>query len=100
MIGNISTNTIVGSLTTNTTITGTLNTSNQITGTVINGEGISRSYYGGEYEVIPKATSQTLETKEKIMRDDLEITSIPYFETSNQYGNTIYIGTEVLINGN
>lgn len=100
MIGNVSTDTIIGRLTTTTNLTGVFNTNTKLNGTVINGEGVSRSYYSGDYEVIPKASSQTLETKEKIMRDDLEITSIPYFETSNQYGKTIYIGTEVLINGN
>ena len=53
-------------------------------------------YYDGDYEVTPKITLQTLETKNKIMTDDVVIKGIPYFETSNESGgNTIYIGDEI-----
>lgn len=97
---NLTNDTITGTLQTNINITGILTPNTNLSGTIISGEGTHRSYYNGSYEVIPKVDSQTLETKEKIMADDLEISSIPYFETSNQYGYTIYIGTEVEINGN
>lgn len=55
----------------------------------------SYKYYDGDYSVIPKIQSQTLETREKIMKDDLEVKAIPYFETSNDSGTTIYIAKEI-----
>lgn len=52
--------------------------------------------YRGEYEVIPKAhESQTLETKDKLMEDNVFIFSVPYFQTSNEHGDTVYIASEV-----
>lgn len=52
--------------------------------------------YTGEYEVIPKAhESQTLETKDKLMEDNVFIFSVPYFQTSNEHGDTVYIASEV-----
>ena len=51
--------------------------------------------YGGEYVVTPKPyISQTLDTKEKLMADDVTVLAIPYYETSNVTGITIYIGGE------
>lgn len=53
-------------------------------------------YYYGDYEVTPKVTSQTLQTKDKLMSDDVVVKEIPFFETSNNAGgNTIYIGKEI-----
>lgn len=52
--------------------------------------------YAGEYEVIPKAReSQTLETKDKLMEENVLIFEVPYFQTSNEYGDTVYIASEV-----
>lgn len=51
--------------------------------------------YDGDYEVIPKVTAQELETREKLMADDVLVHAIPYFETSNQSGTTVYIANEV-----
>lgn len=49
--------------------------------------------YKGEYEVTPKIAEQTLLTKNKILKENVKIKSIPYYETSNvSGGNTIYIG--------
>lgn len=51
--------------------------------------------YDGEYIVTPKPfTEQILETKEKTMADDVTVLAIPYYETSNVSGITIYIGGE------
>ena len=51
--------------------------------------------YGGEYVVTPMPfESQTLETKSKLMADDVTVLAIPYYETSNVSGITIYIGGE------
>ena len=55
----------------------------------------SADIYDGEYIVTPKPfTEQTLETKEKLMTDDVTVLAIPYYETSNVSGITIYIGGE------
>lgn len=48
-------------------------------------------YYRGEYIVTPKVVSQSLETKNKVMSDDVTVLEIPYFETSNESGTTVYI---------
>lgn len=52
--------------------------------------------YSGSYNVTPKTEGQILETENKILRQDVLIKRIPYFETSNDYGETIYIGSEVI----
>ena len=52
--------------------------------------------YDGPYEAVPKVTAQTLPTAKKLMRDDVSIRAIPYFDVSNSAGgNTIYIANEV-----
>lgn len=52
--------------------------------------------YDGTYEVIPKANqSQTLETANKMMEEDVLIFEVPYFQTSNEHGDTVYIASEV-----
>lgn len=47
--------------------------------------------YEGSYEITPSVHSQTLFTKQKFMTDDLTIKEIPYYETSNLQGITVYI---------
>lgn len=52
--------------------------------------------YTGPYEVTPKVEAQTLPTKGKLMRSDVEVQKIPYFETSNTAGgSTVYIAKEM-----
>ena len=52
--------------------------------------------YTGPYEVIPEIVAQVLTTKDKVMRDDVTVLEIPYFETSNpQGGETVYIGSSL-----
>ena len=52
--------------------------------------------YGGPYEVTPKVEAQTLPTAKKLMREDISVRAIPYFDVSNPAGgNTIYIANEV-----
>lgn len=51
--------------------------------------------YTGAYEVTPLPfEAQTLRTKNKLMGDDVVVLEIPYFETSNVSGTTVYIGGE------
>lgn len=52
--------------------------------------------YKGDYEVTPKANEETvLNTKNKTMLDDVKVLKVPFYETSNQYGDTVYIASEV-----
>ncbi len=52
--------------------------------------------YEGEYIVIPEVVSQTLETKDKRMTDDVLVREIPYYETSNpQNGLTVFIANSI-----
>ena len=55
-----------------------------------------REQYTGSYEVTPKAhTSQTLETANKIMTDDVTISEVPFHNVSNSSGGlTSYIAKE------
>ena len=78
-------------------IGGKLNGENRLNGTISIGAGVEKDVpiYEGEYEVTPKVTSQTLDTHGKKMTEDLVVKSIPYYETSNLWGNTVYIGSEV-----
>lgn len=56
--------------------------------------------YTGDYVVTPKAHAQTvLPTKRKVMSDDVTVLEIPYWETSNPNGKTVYIAEEVEIYG-
>ena len=51
--------------------------------------------YEGPYDVTPKVTAQTLPTAKKLMREDVSVRAIPYFDVSNSAGgNTIYIANE------
>lgn len=49
--------------------------------------------YLGPYEVTPQVYEQTLETKNKSMRDDVTVYEIPYAEVSNIYGTTVVIAS-------
>lgn len=56
--------------------------------------------YTGEYEITPAIEAQILRTSQKLMKQDVTIKAIPYFETSNDFdGKTVYIGSEVEIYG-
>ena len=48
--------------------------------------------YEGDYTVTPKTTQQEMETEGLAMKDNVTIKPIPYYETSNGYGSTVYIG--------
>ena len=52
-------------------------------------------YYDGEYIFEPRKVEQTLDTKNKSMRNDVTINPIYYSETTNPSGGlTIVIGAE------
>ena len=70
-------------------------------GTAINVTQLEGDKYAGPYTVTPKADAvQTLETRAKTMEDDVTVLAIPYYQTGNLYGDTVYIGSEVELNGN
>lgn len=52
--------------------------------------------YAGDYEVTPKVTrEQTLETKRKVMKDNVTVKKMPQFEVSNDAGGkTLILGDE------
>lgn len=52
--------------------------------------------YQGDYTVTPKAfEEQIMPTNGLLMLDDVTIRRVPYFETSNPMGKTVYIASEV-----
>ena len=58
---------------------------------------INYNVYSGEYEVVPSAfNTQVLPTANKVLKKDVTVQKVPYFETSNvQNGVTVYIAEEV-----
>lgn len=49
-------------------------------------------HYAGEYTVTPKTSSQTLETRDRVMTENLTVGKIPYFEVTNTAnGKTVTI---------
>lgn len=58
--------------------------------------GVESITYEGSYEVTPTVEGLTMETKEKYMKNDVNIRPIPFFSVGNNSGgNTVYIGSEV-----
>lgn len=53
--------------------------------------------YEGDYCVTPRAFgTQTLSTAHKVLRDNVTVTPVPYFETDNLSGGvTAYIAVEM-----
>lgn len=52
--------------------------------------------YTGEYTVTPRARQQVvLDTQGKRMSEDVTVLKVPYYETGNLYGDTVYIAMEV-----
>ena len=54
--------------------------------------GHSVDWYSGSYEVTPTRQEQSLPTRSKVMREDVVVHEIPWFETANPYGKTFVIG--------
>ena len=49
--------------------------------------------YDGETEISPQVDSSTvLNTSGKLLKGDIVVSQIPYYETSNDYGYTVIIG--------
>lgn len=55
--------------------------------------GVDAEVYDGEYEVTPSQLEQKLETFNKLLKDDVTVKSIPYYEVDNiENGVTVIIG--------
>lgn len=64
-----------------------------VSGVITTIEPHARAIYDGDYTVIPKVTEQVLQTKEKVMINDLTVKEIPTYKVSNEAGgNTFIIG--------
>lgn len=50
--------------------------------------------YQGDYIITPQIRSQYMNTKNKKMEKNIRVLAIPYYETSNLTGKTVYIGGE------
>ena len=88
--------TLTGTLTSAGTVTGTLSSALALSATLTVPSAAGIVAYDGAYEVVPKAyEEQTLPTEGKLMADDVTVFRVPYFETSNVSGETVYIASEV-----
>lgn len=84
---------IIGSINTTCELVGTLSSSTcELVGEVSKASSAGYDTYKGDYEIVPKITSQTIYTEDKIMTENLSINPIPYYEVSNNSGQTIIIG--------
>lgn len=86
---------LVGNLSSNKTMSGFINNACKIEGTISIGNGEVVDTYEGDYVVSPKIRDQILETRNKKMLEDVVVEKVPYYETSNTSGTTVYIGIEV-----
>lgn len=62
-------------------------------GVTVKPEVVPMDEYDGEYLVTPSNIPQTLETAEKYLRQNVEVTEVPYYEVTNNAGGiTAIIG--------
>lgn len=83
---------IFGSINEVAGIAGTIDYQSMVSGSIKLPKVIKAETYIGDYEVTPKSFEQELPTKSKNMKDDVLVHKIPYYETSNLTGTTVYIG--------
>lgn len=86
--------TLTGSISEVPMIFGTLSATGEMKGTV----DVLEYYpeYKGEYLVTPKASDAvTLNTANMVLKEDVVVAKVPYYETSNETGTTVYIAKEV-----
>ena len=87
--------TLSGSISADCTLTGTMSCAGGLTGKM----SISQEYdaYTGDYKVVPQAfNEQVLPTAHKVLAENVIISKVPYWETSNvSNGITAYIAKEV-----
>lgn len=83
-----------GRLSVDRSLRGKLTSGSTLRGVIITS--YERNHYRGEHVIVPKAqTEQILETANKIVDQNITVKKVPYYETSNDYGETVYICSEV-----
>lgn len=61
------------------------------------GGSVDAEVFDGDYVVTPKVSGQILATAQKLMRENVEIKSIPYFVVENEAGgDTVNIASEIV----
>lgn len=71
------------------------NKNNFLSGNITIPPEVSVPNYQGEYTITPKPfNNEVLQTNGFKMKNDLTVLKIPYYQTSNETGYTIYIGGE------
>ena len=59
-------------------------------------EYVGGELYQGEYEIVPTVEGQTLETKDRVLIENIKILEIPFYNVSNTAGgSTVYIAKEL-----
>lgn len=90
---------IEGQVLLNETIEGDVSLTNMIDGelgTFYLASSETHEIYNGNYTVVPSASDDiTLETNNKIMERDVTVFKVPYYQTSNVEGTTVYIAQSV-----
>ncbi len=82
-----------GSIALESALQGAIGSELTLAGTVSMPETFER--FDGSYTVIPAVAAKSLQTKDRLMSDDVTVTAIPYYEVSNpQGGSTIVIGDD------
>lgn len=83
---------ITGVLTAGGTLKGTLTNPGTITGTLTVPKYVTPPAYGGPYEITPNTETQTLETNELYLLDNITINPIP-----NNYGLITWNGSTITV---
>lgn len=73
------------------TIIGVIKSEGTISCKVYMPQVIGGDQYEGEYSVTPKIEAQTLETRDKLLAQDMVIEGIPCYEVSNPQGGTTFV---------
>lgn len=78
---------LTGTLSKTGSLSGILTKKETLSGSLSPSSPVSNNWYEGEYEITPLASQEVIiETKNKLMYDDVTVLTIPYLETSNEAG--------------
>lgn len=94
LVGAVSSATLSASIELETQVHAILNNVPTLRGEILIAHSQDATPYTGSYEIVPHVYAQTLPTKSTYMLKDMLIKAIPYYETSNLSGKTVYIGEE------
>lgn len=62
---------------------------------IVPGDNCQAEKYKGPYDITPAISSQVMDTKNKHMTDNVLVEAVPYFETANDSGHTVYIANNI-----